>query len=279
MSPKLRLVLVFHNHQPIGNFDGVFEQAYQDSYRPFLDVFEQYDDLPIALHTSGSLMEWLVARHPEYLDRLAALVAAGRMEIVGGAFYEADPDDDSAPRSRRADHALCASGSPTASARRSTACGCPSACGSNRSPATWPTPASATRCSTTSTSRTPASTKTSSTATTSPKTTASCSPSSPAASGCATRFRSSEPEETIDYLRPIAEQQPGAVVVFGDDGEKFGVWPGTKEHVYENGWLRRFFDALVANRELAAASSRRPKRSTRCRRWARFTFPRAATAK
>ena len=57
-----------------------------------------------------------------------------------------------------------------------------------------------------------------------------------------------EPEESIDYLRGIAEQQPGAVVVFGDDGEKFGSWPGTKEHVYTNGWLRRFFDALVDNR-------------------------------
>ena len=57
-----------------------------------------------------------------------------------------------------------------------------------------------------------------------------------------------EPQETIDYLRPIAERQPGAVVVFGDDGEKFGSWPGTKEHVYEHGWLRRFFDALVENR-------------------------------
>ena len=31
---------------------------------------------------------------------------------------------------------------------------------------------------------------------------------------------------------------PGAVVVFGDDGEKFGTWPGTKEHVYDRGWLR-----------------------------------------
>ena len=88
MSPNLRLVIVLHNHQPIGNFDGVFEGAYQDSYRAFLDVFEQYSGLPVALHTSGSLMEWLAARHPEYLDRLAALVAAGRIEIVGGAFYE-----------------------------------------------------------------------------------------------------------------------------------------------------------------------------------------------
>jgi alpha-amylase len=57
-----------------------------------------------------------------------------------------------------------------------------------------------------------------------------------------------EPEETIAYLRPIADSQPGAVVVFGDDGEKFGSWPGTKDHVYTNGWLRRFFDTIVANR-------------------------------
>ena len=38
MTQPLRLVLVLHNHQPVGNFDGVFEQAYQDSYLPFLDV-------------------------------------------------------------------------------------------------------------------------------------------------------------------------------------------------------------------------------------------------
>src|SRR5207248_1037342 len=57
-----------------------------------------------------------------------------------------------------------------------------------------------------------------------------------------------EPQETIDYLRPIAEGQPGAIVVFADDGEKLGVWPGTNEHVYKNGWLRRFLDALVENR-------------------------------
>jgi alpha-amylase len=80
--------LVLHNHQPVGNFDGVFEQAYQDSYLPFLDVFESYPDLRIGLHTSGSLMEWLDAHHPEYVDRLAALVASGRVEIIGGAFYE-----------------------------------------------------------------------------------------------------------------------------------------------------------------------------------------------
>ena len=39
------------------------------------------------------------------------------------------------------------------------------------------------------------------------------------------------------------------MVVFGDDGEKFGTWPETKKHVYEDGWLVRFFDALVANQD------------------------------
>jgi len=81
---SLRLCLVLHNHQPIGNFDGVFEQAYRDAYLPFLDLFEQYD-LPLALHTSGPLMEWLDERHPEYVDRLARLVAAGRGGVLDGA--------------------------------------------------------------------------------------------------------------------------------------------------------------------------------------------------
>ena len=64
MSNPIRFIFVLHNHQPIGNFDGVFEQAYQDSYLPFLDVFERYRNLRIALHTSGPLMEWLDAQHP-----------------------------------------------------------------------------------------------------------------------------------------------------------------------------------------------------------------------
>jgi len=57
------------------------------------------------------------------------------------------------------------------------------------------------------------------------------------------------PQETIDYLAGLSELHPGAVVLFGDDGEKFGTWPETKKHVYEDGWLERFFDALTANRD------------------------------
>ncbi len=67
MNATIKLCLVLHNHQPIGNFDGVIEQAYRDSYLPFLDVFEPYTNLKIALHTSGPLMLWLEEKHPEYL--------------------------------------------------------------------------------------------------------------------------------------------------------------------------------------------------------------------
>ena len=67
--------MILHNHQPVGNFAEVMESAYQDSYLPFIEIFESYADLRLALHTSGSLMEWLDEHHPEYLDRLAAHVS------------------------------------------------------------------------------------------------------------------------------------------------------------------------------------------------------------
>ena len=88
MTSPVRLVLALHNHQPVGNFDGVFEAAYQDSYRPFLEILGDYPQLKISLHTSGSLMEWLVDHHPEYIDQLKEFVARGQVEILGGPFYE-----------------------------------------------------------------------------------------------------------------------------------------------------------------------------------------------
>jgi hypothetical protein len=51
------------------------------------------------------------------------------------------------------------------------------------------------------------------------------------------------PEETAAYLRELR----GAghrLAVLADDGEKFGGWPGTKEWVYEKGWLDRFMGTI-----------------------------------
>ena len=43
--PSVRLILALHDHQPVGNFDGVFESSYETAYRPFLDVIEGYPEL------------------------------------------------------------------------------------------------------------------------------------------------------------------------------------------------------------------------------------------
>ena len=107
----------------------------------------------------------------------------------------------------------------------------------------------------------------------------SCSRSFPAASGCGTRFRSASRRRRSTTCAQIAEQQPGAVVVFGDDGEKFG---SLARH--EGARLRPRLAAAVLRRAVGqpragSASSRRPKRSTRCRRSARSICPKAAIAK
>lgn len=244
---SLRLCLVLHNHQPIGNFDGVFEQAYRDAYLPFLDLFDQYD-LPLALHTSGPLMEWLDERHPEYVDRLARHVAAGRLEIIGGPFYE--PIMTMIPARDRV-------GQITAySDWLHTRLGA-------KVQGMWMP------------ERVWEQSLTADIAAAGIKYTVlddyhfkKAGLSDEQLHGyyiteddgkLLSVFPGSEPlrytipfqpaHATIDYLRGIAEKRPGAVVVFGDDGEKFGVWPETHKHVYDNGWMRQFLDALTANRD------------------------------
>src|SRR4051794_18604234 len=86
--PGVRLILALHDHHPVGNFDGVFKAAYDESYLPFLDVLEGYPEIPFVLHTSGPLLEWLVENLPGYVSRVRGLVEAGGVEILGGGFYE-----------------------------------------------------------------------------------------------------------------------------------------------------------------------------------------------
>ncbi|HET9481079.1 MAG TPA: alpha-amylase/4-alpha-glucanotransferase domain-containing protein, partial [Candidatus Polarisedimenticolia bacterium] len=84
----VRLVFGVHSHQPIGNFDSVFEKALRDAYDPFLDALERHPSITAVVHYSGCLCEWLESHAPGHLDRLAALARAGRVELLTGAFYE-----------------------------------------------------------------------------------------------------------------------------------------------------------------------------------------------
>ncbi len=247
-QPQIRLCLVLHNHQPVGNFDGVFEEAYQDSYLPFLEVFEPFTDLKISLHTSGPLMQWLQTNHPEYLARLGQLVEAGRIEIVGGAFYEAI-----LPMIPRRDRVGQIQTFTNWLQERL----CPAVRGMWMPERVWE------------------SCLTSDVAAANIEYTvlddyhfrrAGLKNDQltgyfvaedegrivnvfPGSETLRYLIPFAEPQETINHCRMLAEDCPDSVVVFGDDGEKFGTWPNTKQHVYENGWLEKFFQALTDNKD------------------------------
>ena len=85
---KLNLILSIHNHQPVGNFEHVLEEAYQRAYLPFLERFLEYRKLKIVLHYSGNLLLWFEKRHPEAIDMIRTLIKGGRAELLSGGFYE-----------------------------------------------------------------------------------------------------------------------------------------------------------------------------------------------
>ncbi|MHA2347942.1 MAG: glycoside hydrolase family 38 N-terminal domain-containing protein, partial [Candidatus Hodarchaeales archaeon] len=81
--------IVFHLHQPIGNFPWVIEDAYQKSYLPLLTAIENNPGIKTNIHITGPLLEYLKEKHPEYLEKIKKLNDQKQIEIVGGAFYEA----------------------------------------------------------------------------------------------------------------------------------------------------------------------------------------------
>ena len=66
---RVNFLFGIHNHQPVGNFDFIFEDAYQKSYLPFLESLENHPKIRIAQHYSGILLDWIKENHPEYLER------------------------------------------------------------------------------------------------------------------------------------------------------------------------------------------------------------------
>jgi hypothetical protein len=244
----VRLIFALHNHQPVGNFEGVFESAYRDSYLPFLDVLESYPEIPFVLHTSGPLLEWLAERRPEYIARVRALVERGRVEILGGAYHE--PIMTMIPHRDRVgqihDYTAYLEELFPAKIR-----------GMWVPERVWEQHLVAAiaqagieytilddfhfqRAGVTGddlfgyhlSEEEGALLKI-----------------FPGSETLRYTIPFQEPHATYEFLRRLAQRRPGATVVFADDGEKFGSWPETYDHVYKNGWLKRFCDMIVANRD------------------------------
>jgi 4-alpha-glucanotransferase len=104
-TSSIHLGLLFHNHQPVGNFPWVFQQVYEESYLPMIEALEQHPGVRLSLHYTGSLLDWIEETHPEFLERVAALVKRKQVEIVGGGYYEpilpSIPDTDKIAQIRR----------------------------------------------------------------------------------------------------------------------------------------------------------------------------------
>lgn len=244
---KLSFVFAIHNHQPVGNFDSVFEEVYQNCYKPFLDVLEKYPTLKVTQHYTGILLEWLQKNHPEFIDKLKELIDKGQIELLSGAYYEAilsviPPSDrikqikklseyikelfDIEPEGiwlaeRIWEQQIVKEISEAgikflpideahfkyAGVKEENLFGFYTTEEQGKMLYIFPG---------------------------------------------SKKLRYTIPfspiEETINYFKNIAEQED-KIIVFADDGEKFGSWPKTFKLVYQEKWLEKFFESLEENSE------------------------------
>ncbi|HYT24468.1 MAG TPA: alpha-amylase/4-alpha-glucanotransferase domain-containing protein [Candidatus Polarisedimenticolia bacterium] len=254
MPQKFHLSLLIHAHQPCGNFEHVLEKAYDSSYLPFIEHLEKHPKVHLGLHYSGPLLTWIEEHRPEYFARLRKLVQAGQVEFVGGGFYEPilvsiSPEDQHEQITRLAAYLEKHFGKPPSGAwlaERVWEPQLPTALAAanvaytlvddihflaagfepeelfgayiaeDRGKTVWLYPGQK-----------------------------------------ALRYLIpfGKVEDVIAYLRDAAAVHPGGVAAMGDDMEKFGVWPGTHEHCYKDGWLSAFFTALEENSDWLEVST------------------------
>ena len=82
MTPPLRFCFALHVHQPWGNFDSVFEQHLREVYRPLVKSLMDGEFWPVGIHLSGPLLEWLDYHASDFVDEIGEHASAGRLEIL-----------------------------------------------------------------------------------------------------------------------------------------------------------------------------------------------------
>ncbi|HHT9154948.1 MAG TPA: alpha-amylase/4-alpha-glucanotransferase domain-containing protein, partial [Candidatus Tripitaka sp. YC43] len=245
---RVNLILALHNHQPVGNFHWVFEEVCSRAYEPFLKIMERYPDVRLVLHYSGGLLEWIKTHRPRVFEGIHSMVRKGQVELLGGGFYEPIlvmlPERDRLGQirsyTRWLNTHLEAEAKGIWLAERVWE---QSLVSSLREAGVEYTVVD---------------------------------DSHFRHAGLEEKdldgyfltedegkilkiFPGSErlrycipfehPERTIEYLRQFAQQRDNALLVYADDGEKFGSWPKTYKHVYEDGWLEQFLETLMRNKD------------------------------
>lgn len=238
MSERVFLMAI-HNHQPVGNFESVFEAAFRDCYRPLLETLKDHPRFKVTLHFSGPLWEHMQRKERTCWELVGEMVARGQAELLAGGFYEpilpVIPEDDRLDQI----HLMCRFLKRNFGFR---------ARGLWLAERVWEPSL----------------------------------PRSLARAGMEYTLLDEEHfhyagvddihasyitedegaslrvfpiDKTLRYLipfHPVEEvgsyvseiHDRGGLAILGDDGEKFGLWPGTHKLVYEEKWLTRFLDAL-----------------------------------
>ncbi len=242
MSREFAFLFGVHNHQPVGNFGWVFENAVADCYLPFLKAMKAHPRVKFSAHYSGPLLEYFAGHCREAWDLLVELTSRGQTELLGGGFYEPIlpiiPEAD-----RRGQVEMMSAYLEEHFGRRPR--------GIWLTERVWEPNL----------------------------------PSTLASAGIEYTLldenhfhaagvtdlhdifvtedegfplRLLPIDQKLRYLIPFRELEEigryfdeirakGGLAVLGDDGEKFGLWPGTKSWVYEKGWLERFLVFLEDN--------------------------------
>jgi alpha-amylase len=232
-----------HNHQPIGNFEGVLEETTERAYRPFFERVHGRPEVRLTVHCTGSLLAWLREHARATFDLLGTVVASGRVELLTGGFYEPIlailPDSDKRGQIERLSEFLRAEfgvrprGMWLAErvwephlARALREAGVEYVLVDDRHFAL-----------------------------------AGLEPDElggyylteeqgatlgvfPINQRLRHLIPFADVDKSLEYLGERRGRLPAVTVM--DDGEKFGAWPGTYRHVYDDGWLDSFFDRVLA---------------------------------
>jgi len=247
MTRRISLALAIHNHQPVGNFGWVFDEVYEKAYEPMVAALERHRAVSLSLHYTGPLIDWFRTQHPEFIERLHALVGRGQVEILGGGYYE--PVLASLPERDRVGQLLrMADVLQDLFGRRPV--------GAWLAERVWEPdlPTSLVAAGYQWTILDDAHFR------------AAAIPEEDlwgpyttedqghlvrvfgTEQGLRYRIPFRDVDEVIEYLRDHATEGGERIGMMGDDGEKFGAWPTTWEHCWgARDWVERFFIALEAN--------------------------------
>jgi hypothetical protein len=86
--PPVNFLFAVHIHQPVGNLGEVFAEAYSRCYLPFFRILEKHPHVRMSVHISGPVLEWMEEKGGEVLSRIGALAERGQIELLTGGFYE-----------------------------------------------------------------------------------------------------------------------------------------------------------------------------------------------